>query len=125
MKKNVLLLSIFLFSVSLFADENQFIPIHVLDDTVATSHTHRNLDYVPMQAYYDAFTSSVCVSFLENLGNVDICVENTIYGEYAEYHVNSALGAMFLPINGSEGLYRITFSLTNGVWYEGLFEIEN
>lgn len=124
MKKIVLLLSIFLSSVSLFADENQFIPIHVLDDTVATTHTHRNPDYVPMQAYYDDFTSSVCVTFLENLGNVDICIENTISGDYTVYNVDSALGAAFLPINGSEGMYRITFTLANGVLYEGLFEIE-
>lgn len=123
MKKTVLLLSILLSSVSLLADENQFIPIHVLDDTVVTGHTHRNLDYVPMQAYYDAFTASVCVTFLENLGNVDIIIENAVSGDYGEYHVDSNQGAMFLPINGDEGLYSIIFSLANGVEYEGLFEI--
>ena len=124
MKKIVFLLSLLLSSVSMFADENQFIPIHVLDDTVVTSHTHRNPDYVPMQAYYDAFTASVCVTFLENIGNVDILIENAISGDYEEYHVDSSLGATFLPVNGTESLYRILFSVSNGVEYEGLFEIE-
>lgn len=123
MKKIVLLLSILLSSVNLFADENQFIPIHVLDDTVVTSHTHRNPDYVPMQAYYDVFTTSVCVTFLEILGKVDIIIENAISGDYEEYRVDSSLGTAFLPVNGAEGLYRINFSLSNGVEYEGLFEV--
>lgn len=122
MKKIVLLLSILLSSISLLADENQFIPIHVLDDTVVTGHTHRNPDYVPMLAYYDAFTASVCVTFLENLGDIDILIENAISGDYEEYHVNTNLGTAFLPINGSEGLYRILFSLANGVEYQGIFE---
>lgn len=123
MKKFVLLFSILLSSASVFADENQFIPIHVLDDTVVTGHTHRDPDYVPIQAFYDALISAACVTFLENLGNVDICIENTGSGDYIDYQVDSSLGATVLPINGDEGMYRITFLLPNGLEYEGLFEI--
>ena len=105
-------------------DGQQFIPIAVLDDTVVTGQTHRAPAFIPMQAYYDGFLTSVCVQFLQNIGDVEITITNLFSGNYVNYDVDSSAGGTFLPISGEEGFYRIVFSLDNGSEYEGEFAIE-
>lgn len=127
MKKIVLLLS-FICLVAMTSwsaeDDPQFIPIAVLDNTIETGQTHRAPAFIPMQAYYDGFLTSVCVQFLQNIGDVEVTITNLSTGDYVNYNVDSSTGGVFLPISGVEGTYRIVFLLSSGVGYEGEFEIE-
>ena len=105
--------------------DHQFIPISVLDNTIQKGTTHRAPAYVPIQAFYNGFCSSVCISFLQNLGQVEVSITNLYNGEYAEYDIDSSEGTAIIPISGNYGLFRITFELSEGSGYTGEFEIES
>ena len=127
MKKIVLILS-FLYLVAMSSwsaeDDHQFIPIAVLDNTVVTGQTHRAPAFIPIQAYYDGFLTSVCVQFLQNIGDVDVTITNLSTGDYVNYDVDSSTGGTMLPISGEVGTYRIVLLLSSGAGYEGEFAIE-
>lgn len=128
MKRIALLLSILCLSLSAsFAandGDHQFIPIRVLDDTVETGTTHRSQEFVPIQAYYDGFTSSIFFTFLQNIGEVEVSISNLYNGDYVDYIVNSSIGATIIPICGDSGIYHITIIVSSGGGYEGEFEID-
>lgn len=79
---------------------------------------------IPMEAYYDANTSSVYVQFLQDIGCVDITILNMCTGNYTEYKTDSCMGGASLSISEDEGDYSIVFLLSNGVIYEGVFVID-
>lgn len=125
MKRFVLLVSILCLS-ALFAwpnDEGQPISIYILDYTVETGTTHRDSIAVPILGYYDVFSSTVRVLFLQNIGEVDVTITNLSSGYYEEYDVDSSIGITVIPVDGGNGLYHITFLLSNGGGYEGEFEV--
>ena len=105
-------------------DEHQFIPIRVLDNTIETGRTHRSSTDIPIMAYYDDFMSSVCLQFLQNIGDVDVIITNAFTGVFLEYEVDSSISSALLPISGDAGYYNITFLLSDGSGFEGEFEIE-
>lgn len=124
MKRFVLLLSILCLTsvVSWPADdgETQFIPIRVLDDVVETGRTHRSARYVPIEAYYTEALSSIQISFLQDVGEVKILINNLTECVSAEYYVNSGSGTIMLPMDGEHGAYYILI-LSSGAAYEGEF----
>lgn len=127
MKRLVLLFTFLYLAVSSARsseDDHQFIPIPVLDNTVVVGRTHRAPAQIPIQAMYDGFTSSICVQFLRDLGDIEISIYNLFTGDCIEFDVDSSDGASILPISGDEGIYQITFLLESGHEYEGEFEIE-
>lgn len=128
MKILALLLSIFCAaSVTLEStgdDGHQFIPIRVLDNTTETGRTHRSQIYVPVQAYYDGFTSSLCLIFLQNIGEVEILITNINTGDCVECDIDSDVGTIVLPITGNCGIHQINILLCSGRGYEGEFRIE-
>ena len=78
---------------------------------------------VPIQAFYDAFTSSVYVVFDTNIGNVDISIANQDTGEFIEDTINAYGTTAVIPISGDPGLYYLCFTLQLGSEYYGEFEI--
>ena len=127
MKRFLLLLSILFLgaevSWSSSYEDQQFIPILVLDDTIETGREHRSQVFIPIQAFYDDFSSSIYIQFLQNIGDVNITVTNNDTGSSADFEVDSGLGATVLPIYGGCGLYHITFVLSEGGGYQGELEI--
>ena len=127
MKRFVLLLFILFFgaevSWSSSCGDHQFIPIRVLDNTTETGREHRSQVYIPIQAFYDDFTSSIYIQFLLDIGDVNITVANNDTGSSADFEVDSSLGATVLPIYGGCGLYHITFVISEGGGYQGELEI--
>lgn len=123
MKRFVLLLFILFFgaevSWSYSCGDHQFIPIRVLDNTTETGREHRSQVYIPIQAFYDDFTSSIYIQFLQSIGDVYIDVTNIDTGYNADFEVDSSLGTVILPISGESGLYDITFVLSEGGAYQG------
>lgn len=105
-------------------DGHQFIPIAVLDNTVVTGQTHRAPIFIPIQAYYDVFFTSVCIQFLQNIGEVDVTITNLSTGDYVNSHMDSSTGGALLPIAGEIGTYRLVFLPASGAGYQGEFEIE-
>jgi hypothetical protein len=79
--------------------------------------------YVPIEAYYAGVLSSVCMTFSQNLGVLDITITNLTDGTYADYEVDSSLGSAILPISGNEGFYTLDIMLTSGEQYVGQFEL--
>ena len=123
MKRFILLLSILFLgaevSWSYSCGDHQFIPIRVLDNTTETGREHRSQVYIPIQAFYDDFTSSIYIQFLQSIGDVYIDVTNIDTGYNADFEVDSSLGTVILPISGESGLYDITFVLSEGGAYQG------
>ena len=126
MKKIVLLLSL-LFCLtgitSPAADDEQFIPLQVLDNPPRPGKTHRAPVYIPIQVYYDEPTSTVQIRFLQNIGLVNIVIADLNIGTYAEYNIESTVGAASFPVDDDNGIYQIIMLLSNGVRYVGSFSI--
>jgi hypothetical protein len=127
MKRILLLLSILFFAAevswSYCNGDHQFIPIRVLDNSTETGRENRSQEFIPIQACYDDFSSSIYIQFLQNIGGVDIAVTNSDTGYNANYEVDSSLGTTILPISGGCGLYYITFILSGGEGYQGELDI--
>lgn len=82
----------------------------------------RGLD-VPIVAAYNESAHLVSVSFLSNLGIVDVDIENEDAGVSSSYQVNSAIGYHSFVISGATGLWTITFTLSDGTEYIGEWTI--
>ena len=106
-------------------DNQQIIPIPVLDTTVETGKVHRSLPPVPIQALYDGFSSVIMVTFLQNLGEVEVTLTNLFSGNTAVDCIDSRINTAMLPVNLESGFYQITFLTSSGASYYGVFEIDN
>lgn len=112
-------------AVSLYADDEiPLEPIPGSELTGQTGTTHRAPEYVPLSACYDRLTSSVCLTFLRDLGEVEVSVTNLNNADSAEFNITSAIGSVILPVNAASGTYILNILLSNGKSYEGVFDIE-
>ena len=68
-------------------------------------------------------SDSLRVDFLDSLGSVSVEIENHTTGEYSQTQVNAQVGPMLFLISGSAGNWSISFTLSNGERYEGVFII--
>ncbi len=78
---------------------------------------------IPLEAYYDSFSATIVISFISDIGNVEISVSNMNTGEYLNDSINAFLAPAFVPVSGDEGVYSITFVLSTGEAYYGEFEV--
>lgn len=127
MRKITLILSLLLLTVSStwasISEDPQPINIRILRNTTIGGETHRSPEYVPIQAYYDDVLSVVCISFLQNIGEVEVTITNVIDGDTVDYEVNSVAGSVVIPLDGGPGIYQISILLSSGKEYVGEFEI--
>lgn len=86
--------------------------------------SHRAPALIPIEAAYNPSLSGVILDFLYDLGMVTVSVENLMTGEMARSVVAACAGVQFLPVSGEAGMYKIMFTLPDGRWYWGTFEIE-
>lgn len=63
------------------------------------------------------------VNFLDSLGSVSVEIENHTTGEYDQMQINAQAGPMLFLISGTAGCWSISFTLSNGFRYEGVFNI--
>ena len=80
--------------------------------------------YVPIEAVYWAAASSIIVNFLDGLGTVVVAIENLSTGSYTQSVINARPGVYLFRISGEAGIYRISFTLSSGQRYTGMFELE-
>ena len=85
--------------------------------------THRNPEMIPFFCSVDVDVLCLYVSFLSNIGIVDIELNNYLTGEYSLTSIDSATGGTIIPFSGSSGTWVITFTLASGEEYVGEFEI--
>lgn len=125
MKQLLIVLSILCMGAveSKSVNNNPQIPIQVIISTGQES-PHRAPAYVPIQAYYQEILSSVCMTFSQNLGVLDITITNLSDGTHADYEIDSSLGSTILPISGVSGFYSILIVTASGIQYGGEFEVD-
>lgn len=104
--------------------ENTEIPIIEEGDGGTSGPTNRAPAFVPIEAMYWAAASSIIVYFLDDLGPVSVAIENLSTGSYVQTVMNARQGVYPFRISGEEGIYRISFTLSNGHRYAGMFELE-
>ena len=63
------------------------------------------------------------VNYLYDLGSVTVEIENQTTGEYCQSVVNALAGPMPFIISGTSGHWRISFTLSSGIFYYGEFDI--
>lgn len=77
---------------------------------------------IPIRASY--FGGTVFVSFLQNLGDVEITVEEQSNGIILQTTVDSSTLSVALPLNMTAGYFCISFSLESGAEYIGHFPVD-
>ena len=83
----------------------------------------RSLVQAPIECQYNPYMNGICATFNQDLGELDVLVENLSTGEYLEGTVDSAEGYVVLPVSSTAGVYNISFVTASGVEYTGEFEL--
>ena len=83
----------------------------------------RSLVQAPIECQYNPYMNGICTTFNQDLGELDVLVENLSTGEYLEGTVDSAEGYVVLPVSSTPGVYNISFVTASGVEYTGEFEL--
>ena len=79
---------------------------------------------IPIQAAYYPSLSTLLVSFMYDIGQVAIEIENQTTGEFIQSTVNANQGTHPFSLPNIAGDYVVLFTLPNGRVYRGVFEIE-
>ncbi len=88
--------------------------------TTGQTKTNRTPARIPIECYYYPYASNLELSFLSNLGTVDVVLENQTTGEILDYVGNSALGRMVIPIE-SNSAYRMDIVTDTGRSFYAIF----
>lgn len=124
MRKVILiLLSLLTANFAMYSQNEDIIPIVVKEKT--TQGTKGNLApaKVQVECFYYSYTNSLELSFLSNLGAVDVVLENQTTGEIHDYVGNSASGRMVIPVEPNTA-YRMDITTENGHIYYAVFFTE-
>lgn len=76
---------------------------------------------VPIRAYY--LSGTVIISFLQDIGNVEISIDEESNGTILQTVVDSSTLSAFLPLNMSSGVFCIYFTTSSGAEYYGQFSV--
>ncbi len=77
---------------------------------------------VPINGYVDSLTDVVVLNFTQSCGVVQISFNNLSDGSYYSTSINGT-GTVIIPIGLSSGSWTVTFTLSNGDVYIGIFTI--
>lgn len=77
----------------------------------------------PIECEYNGYVNGICTTFYQDLGEVEVVVENMLTGEFFDCSVDSAAGYAVLPISGTSGYYTVSFITESGAEYSGQFEL--
>lgn len=124
MRKVILiLLSLLTANFAMYSQNEDIIPIVVKEKT--TQGTKGNLApaKVQVECFFYSYTNSLELSFLSNLGTVDVVLENQTTGEIHDYVGNSASGRMVILVE-PDTAYRMDITTENGHNYYAVFFTE-
>lgn len=125
MRKVILILLALLTVGSVAYSQNEDIkPILVKEKTKSNTKGNLAPAKVQIECFYYSYTNSLELSFLSNLGTVDVVLENQTTGEIHDYVGNSASGRMVIPIEPNTA-YRMDITTENGHNYYAVFFTDN
>ena len=124
MRKVILiLLSLLTANIAVYSQNEDIIPIVVIEETKPNTKGNLAPAKVQVECFYYSYTNSLELSFLSNLGTVDVVLENQTTGELQNYVGNSASGRMVIPIE-PDTAYRMDITTENGHNYYAVFFTE-
>lgn len=125
MRKVILiLLSLLTANIAVYSQNEDIIPIVVKEKTTQGTKENHAPAKVQVECFYYSSTNSLELSFLSNLGTVDVVLENQTTGEIHNYVGNSASGRMVIPIEPNTA-YRMDITTENGHNYYAVFFTDN
>lgn len=124
MRKVILiLLSLLTANFVMYSQNEDIKPIVVKEKTTQGTKENHAPAKVQVECFYYSYTNSLELSFLSNLGTVDVVLENQTTGEIHDYVGNSASGRMVIPIEPNTA-YRMDITTENGHNYYAVFFTE-
>ena len=124
MRKVILiLLSLLTANIAVYSQNEEIIPIVVKEKTTQGTKENHAPAKVQVECFYYSYTNSLELSFLSNLGTVDVVLENQTTGELQNYVGNSASGRMVIPVE-PDTAYRMDITTENGHNYYAVFFTE-
>ena len=124
MRKVILiLLSLLTANIAVYSQNEDIIPIVVKEKTTQGTKENHAPAKVQVECFYYSSTNSLELSFLSNLGTVDVVLENQTTGELQNYVGNSASGRMVIPVE-PDTAYRMDITTENGHNYYSVFFTE-
>ena len=124
MRKVILiLLSLLTANFAMYSQKEDIKPIVVIEETKPNTKGNLAPEKVQVECFYYSYTNSLELSFLSNLGTVDVVLENQTTGELQNYVGNSASGRMVIPVE-PDTAYRMDITTENGHNYYAVFFTE-
>lgn len=124
MRKVILiLLSLLTANFAMYSQKEDIKPIIVKEKTKPNTKGNLAPAKVQVECFYYSSTNSLELSFLSNLGTVDVVLENQTTGELQNYVGNSASGRMVIPVE-PDTAYRMDITTENGHNYYAVFFTE-
>lgn len=121
MRKVILiLLSLLTANIAVYSQNEDIIPIVVKEKTTQGTKENHAPAKVQVECFYYSYTNSLELSFLSNLGTVDVVLENQTTGEIQNYVGNSASGRMVILVE-PDTAYRMDITTENGHIYYAVF----
>ena len=121
MRKVILiLLSLLTANIAVYSQNEDIIPIVVKEKTTQGTKENHAPAKVQVECFYYSYTNSLELSFLSNLGTLNVVLENQTTGEIQNYVGNSATGRMVIPVE-PDTAYRMDITTENGHNYYAVF----
>ena len=108
---------------AMYSQKEDIKPIIVKEETKPNTKGNLAPEKVQVECFYYSSTNSLELSFLSNLGTVDVVLENQTTGELQNYVGNSASGRMVIPVE-PDTAYRMDITTENGHNYYAVFFTE-
>ena len=113
------------FPISLYADEDDGDDGDPIDLTFEQQNgvpIGRSLVH-PVEAYYNAETGKLLISFSQIEGIVTVVLTNMTTGSFSTAVINTSIGNYVFPVTGGSGLYCLEILISDGARYYGYFII--
>ena len=124
MRKVILiLLSLLTANFAMYSQKEDIKPIIVKEKTTQGTKENHAPAKVQVECFYYSSTNSLELSFLSNLGTLNVVLENQTTGELQNYVGNSASGRMVIPVE-PDTAYRMDITTENGHNYYAVFFTE-
>lgn len=107
-------------NIAVYSQNEDIIPIVVKEKTTQGTKENHAPAKVQVECFYYSYTNSLELSFLSNLGTVDVVLENQTTGEIRNYVGNSASGRMVIYVE-PDFAYRMDITTENGRNYYSVF----
>ncbi|MFR8803855.1 MAG: hypothetical protein ACLVGR_05140 [Anaerovoracaceae bacterium] len=125
MRKVILiLLSLLTANIAVYSQNEDIIPIVVKEKTTQGTKENHAPAKVQVECFYYSYTNSLELSFLSNLGTVDVVLENQTTGGIQDYVGNSASGRIVILVE-PDTAYRMDITTENGHNYYAVFFTDN